>query len=178
MLCLNLKLHSFNFAPNIVDCNDTIRVSITTLPDQQKDCRTFDVKSMNMTIVPFTIKFNERTEKILIVFRKKTFFSNGPIIASAIIKTCDIGIYKENATQGHKKVSIYMPTQHQSEKENTNEKKARKVIGSMEINMSIKEDFSIKTYGISKDNIEQRTLRKKLNNFNSFKTKENHYIFN
>lgn len=173
MLCLNLKLHSINLPPSIISPNDTLRVSITTIPDKQKEAKTIQVKNLNIETVSFKIKFNDIIENIIVVFRKKSFFSDGPIIASTCIKTKDI---KENCNEFNKKINLYEPYQKVSEKENV--KKTRKIIGSMETNFSVKEEFAIKSYGINLDNIEQRTLRTKLNNFNSLNQKKNQYIFN
>ena len=59
-----------------------IRVSITTLPGEQKQAFSFEAKNMKTTRPFFSVKINDKTEKILIVMRKKSFSQKDPIIAT------------------------------------------------------------------------------------------------
>lgn len=179
MLSLNIKLNCIRFSQSVVNPEDTIRVSITTLPDSQKEAFTFDIKDIQTVQPSFTIKFNKNTKKIIIVFRKKSFFSNGQIFASTCIKTDDIKLYSEISNDCHNIIDLFEPIQHSSENENLEIKKLRRIVGNMEIFFSLKEYFPVKNYGINLEKIEQRTYRMKMNN-NLYlsKKKENNYIFN
>lgn len=144
MLNLNIQLQSIKLSKDIVNENDTVRVSITTLPDGQKQAQTFEVKEMNASQPTFKIQMNDQTEKVIIVFRKKSFFGQAPIIASTTLKSKDIHIFKELINNEHKKISIFEPIQNFNNKNNnmkTNENKSRRIVGTMEVDFTLIEEF-------------------------------------
>ena len=87
MLSLNIQMQSFELQKGIVQDNDTIRVSVTTLPSGEKQAFSFEAKKMQTTRPFFSLKINEKTEKILIALRKKSFSEKDPIIASTDMKS-------------------------------------------------------------------------------------------
>lgn len=135
MLKLNIKLSSIKLSSNIIDHGDTIRVSITTIPDEQKKAQIFDVADMDVAMPSFQIKMNDCIQKILIVFRKKSFFSDGPIIASTVIHRDDIGIFDGSEDEDYKKINIYETNRNKTKQKN------RRVVGSMEVFFSLKEEL-------------------------------------
>ena len=142
MLGLNIQLHSFEFFNGLVESNDTIRVSITTLPDGQKQARTFEVSKMYSAHPSFNVGFSELTEKIVIVFRKKSMLSNDPIIASTVINSYEFPqMFKELNDLEMKKIDIYEPIQTASKNNNYKKTGNRKVVGRMEIQLKLLEHF-------------------------------------
>ncbi|KAK8890990.1 hypothetical protein M9Y10_028192 [Tritrichomonas musculus] len=144
MMCLNLQMHSFEFFNGLVGSNDTIRVSITTLPDGQKKAMTFDTKKIYAVHPSFTVNFSEITEKIVIVFRRKSMLSNDHIIASTVINSDEFPqLFKDAESIEMRRINIYEPVQHMS-KENKKVAKNlydRKIVGKMEIQLSLCERF-------------------------------------
>ena len=90
MFPLNIQLQSIEFIDKIVQDCDSIRVSVTTFPDEQKINTSFEVKQIRTTFPSFTVNVSDRTEKILIVFRKKYLVQRDPIIASTVITSDDL----------------------------------------------------------------------------------------
>ncbi|KAK8892555.1 hypothetical protein M9Y10_029788 [Tritrichomonas musculus] len=144
MLNLNIQLQSIYLSKEIVGEFDTIRVSITTVPDGQKQAQTFEVREMKKAQPTFKIQMNDQTEKVIIVFRKKNIFGTDHIIASTTLKSKDIHIFKELVNNEHMKISIYEPLQNNNSKNNNSKtiaKKNRRIVGTMEIDFSLHEEF-------------------------------------
>lgn len=146
MLKLNIKLNSIRLSNEIVHPNDTIRVSITTIPDKQKDAKLFEVKNIDTATPTFRIKMKDSIQKILIVFRKKSFFFNDPIIASTIIHRNEIGVFDDDVDCDYKKFDIYEPAGN-----NNNHSRNRRVVGSMEASFSLKEELQHVHVVVKKD---------------------------
>lgn len=161
MLSLNIKLHSFIISKEIAHPTDTIRVSITTIPDQQKQAKTFEIKKIDKGEISFKINFVGITEKIIFVFRKKTILGNDPIIASTVLQKEDINIYNEFINFESKKVDIYEPIQAKNKKKDK-ENENKKVVGKMEIDFSLREEFSKENYLVGNE------FYQKYNKMNSF----------
>lgn len=142
MLGLNIKLHSFEFYNNLVATNENIRVSITTLPDGQKQAFTFNTKKINSSTASFVIKFSESTEKIVIVFRKQSIFTNDSIFASTVILSNEIMKFNRYDDISVQKVNIYEPKQKMQNKDDEN----RKILGRMIAQFSLLEKFSRQDY--------------------------------
>lgn len=140
MLSLNIQLHSFDLPKSIVDRNDKIRVSITTLPDKQKQAFTFEANKMTVAHPSFTINFSEITEEIVFVFRKNNLFSNDHIIASTYIKSDEFPkLFKNVNNLDIKEMNIYEPIQHLKIKPKCTEE--RKIIGKMLAQFYLSESF-------------------------------------
>ena len=84
MYGLNIHLKSFKLNPKLASGNDKIRVSITTLPEKNKEAFVTEARQMNFVHHFFTINVTDQTQKIIFVFRKIEFFDD-PIIASTIV---------------------------------------------------------------------------------------------
>ncbi|KAK8845867.1 hypothetical protein M9Y10_020793 [Tritrichomonas musculus] len=133
MLCLNIQMQSFELKEGVVQDNDTIRVSVTTLPGEQKQAYSFEAKNMQTTRPFFSVKINEKTEKILIVMRKKSFSQKDPIIASTVISNKQIPMkFNDIANTEMKTINLLEPLQN-SGKKNGN----RKIIGKFDIQFSL-----------------------------------------
>lgn len=158
MLNLNIQFQSIYLSKEIINENDTIRVSITTYPDGQKQAQTVEVKKMNVIQPTFKIKMNNQTEKIIVVFRKQGFFTDDHIIASTVLHSKNIHIFKELINNEHQKVSIYEPIQGKNNNKSNNSKN-RRVVGSMEIEFTMHEEFSRQNFPINKEN--QKEFKRK-----------------
>ena len=140
MLNLNIQMQKINLSKDIIGENDTIRISITTLPDEQKQAQTMNVNEMNSKQPTFKIQMNDKTERIIIVFRKKSLFGTDHIIASTVIKTKNIHIFKELINNEHQKITIYEPIQNKNNNK-INESKDRRIVGTMEVEFTLQEEF-------------------------------------
>lgn len=142
MLGLNIKLHSFEFFGNLINANDNIRVSITTLPDGQKQAFTFNARKMSSSTANFTIKFNETIEKIIIVFRKQNLLSDDHIIASTVISSEEFSkLFPKIENISVHKLDIYEPIQNHKNNNMKNKTENRKVFGRMLAQFSLLEKF-------------------------------------
>lgn len=158
---LNLSLLSFELPKNLVKDSDDIRVSITTLPDENKQAFTISARKIkdphltfgvNVTIPQETIPdgfVSDATEKIIIVFRKKSFFYNDPIIAASLIQAKD---FPKNLSVPAtiKTFDIYEPSRHnEKDKKNSiydgnrSKKNNRAIIGRMQVQMSLTDPFHL-----------------------------------
>ena len=152
MLNLKIQMESINLSRDVVNENDTIRVSITTLPDGQKQAQTFEAKEMKTSGPTFKIQMNDQTEKVVIVFRKKNILGTDHIIASTTLNSKDIRIFNEMMNNEHHNISIYEPLQNYNNKnnnksnsKNNNNKifhnKNRRIVGTMEVEFTLLEEF-------------------------------------
>ena len=141
MLSLNIQMQSFELAKNIVHDDDTIRVSVTSLPGEQKQAFSFDANKMKTAHPFFTIKINEKTEKILIVIRKKSFSQKDPIVASAIIKKGQFPTKFEDISNTRMSaIDLLEPLQHCGKKSPS----SRKIVGKIDIQFSLTQEMSSK----------------------------------
>lgn len=151
MLALNIKLHSINFSKDIIDTNDIIEVTIMTYPDEQKQEKSFEMKKIDSAKVSFKINFVGITEKIAFVFRKKTLFKKSPIIAVAVLQKNNIKIYNQMISFESEKIDLFDSIKQVDSKENGKANKKQKIVGKMEIDFSIKDEFSKENYNISNE---------------------------
>ncbi|KAK8837229.1 hypothetical protein M9Y10_036661 [Tritrichomonas musculus] len=147
---LNIHLLTFKLPEKLVHDSDSIRVSITSFPEENKQHFYVKGKKINTSNHVFSLNITNKTDKIVIVFRKKNAIGEDPIIASATIhlkKFTELPI--EQMTSGTKMtdvkvLDIYYPLQKQIEEEQskeqtnvtTNKHMKRKVLGQMEIQLS------------------------------------------
>ena len=86
---LDIHLYSFKLQNDLIHKNDKIRVSITTIPEENKQHFTLDNRKMDKIHHFFTVNITKNTKKIIFVFRKKSFINSDPIIASTIIQSAE-----------------------------------------------------------------------------------------
>ncbi|KAK8898372.1 hypothetical protein M9Y10_000657 [Tritrichomonas musculus] len=157
---LNLRVLSFELPRSLIKDNDQVRVSVTTIPEENKQAFTISARQMKDSRITFCVNVNIQrddipndlvfttTEKIIVVFRKKSLFAHDPIIASTSIHVKDL---PKNLSQPAeiKMVNIYEPKK-QLEKKNNYQKeiteKDRKVIGRMQVEMSLTEPVHLKEF--------------------------------
>lgn len=173
---LNIHLLTFKLPEKLVHDSDSIRVSITSFPEENKQHFYVKGKKINTSNHVFSLNITTKTDKIVIVFRKKNAIGEDPIIASATIhlkKFTELPI--EQMTSGTKMtdvkiLDIYYPLQKQIEEEQskeqtnvtTNKHMKRKVLGQMEIQLS----FSTPYLNSNKEKTnkkENKQISKKIN---------------
>ena len=121
---LNIHLLSFNLPEDIVKENEKIRVSITSVPEGDKQSFSIEKKEINSFSYIFPITATNNTTKIILVFRKQKYddpddHSYNPIIASTSIHINEFqNIPQSQITAGMmntdiKNINIYYPLQHQ-----------------------------------------------------------------
>lgn len=170
MYGLNIHLKSFKLNPSLASGSDKIRVSITTLPEKNKEAFIIEAKQMNFVHHFFTVNVTDRTERIIFVFRKVGFFDD-PIIASTIIYAEDLPTKNPNNVE-MKTMKIFEPVQ------NENKNKARRVCGEMQVQLSLTTAFPTfdkkdnnkqvkKNFGYSKNNCYSKVNYENQNGYNS-----------
>ena len=152
MLNMKMEMHSIYLSKDILQDNSSIRVSITTLPEEQKQAKIVNVKDLNTGILNFKIQMNNKTEKVVIVFRRHGFLDEH-IIASTTLRASEIKMFKEIIGSEHKQVDIYEPIQGKNNNQHKFplRKEERRVVGSMEIEFSLIEEFGRQNYSINKE---------------------------
>lgn len=88
-LQLNIYVLSFTLPEYVIKPNDDVRVSITTLPEQVKQNFTIPAREMLHPRHAFQAGITQNTQKIIFVFRKKSFLDGDPIIASTTLNAKD-----------------------------------------------------------------------------------------
>lgn len=133
-----IHLLAFALPKSIVKDNEKVRVSITSMPDGNKQHFTIEGKKMLNANHVFSLNVTKQTKRIVFVFRKKILFSDNPIIASATIHLKDFKNIPHQQIKGGiikteiKTFNIFYPLPPQKDEV----KKARRVIGQMRIQLS------------------------------------------
>lgn len=145
---LNIHLISFALPKNVVKEKEGIRVSITTMPEENKQHYHLHGKKMYCTNHVFSLNITNKTKKVIMVFRKKQFFSEDPIIASTIIHSSDFPTLPEGMEHFDsdpistevKTLNIYYPLQKQIQEERAKgentKQMVRKILGQMQVQLS------------------------------------------
>lgn len=157
---LNIHLLSFTLPKSTIKQLDEVRVSITTMPDGVKQHYHLQGRKMGKTNHIFSLNITNQTKRIVMVFRKKVLFSDGPIIASKTIHLSEFQNVPEtpintgSINSEVKTLYLYYPLQKQMEEENTNNKNIeRKKLGQMDIQLTFTAPyFQYKRDKTSKDN--------------------------
>ena len=165
---LRMHLISFDLPRSIAKESDTIRVSITTIPEENKQHFTVQGRHMRNANLNFLVNVKlptveipddyvfTGTEKIIVVFRKKSTFWGLPIIASTFINAKD---FPKNLTDPIQvqTFNIYEPVQR--ENKNNYEDHAfignyqsphqahkieRRIIGRMQVELSLTDSIPLK----------------------------------
>ncbi|KAK8872197.1 hypothetical protein M9Y10_007961 [Tritrichomonas musculus] len=141
MFGLNIHFLSFKLSPNLYQKNDKIRVSATTYPEQNKDAFIVECQKMNYVHHFFTIRVTEKTERIIFVFRRKSFLHSDPIIASTIVYAKDFPSPNNSKNMEIKTMYIYEPVKSGN--------KNRKIFGEMQVQFSVAEASPTETTAIN-----------------------------
>lgn len=141
MYGLNIHLHSFYLNRNLVDTSDKIRVSITTIPEENKEAFVVNGDKTGDVHHFFTVNVSNQTKRIIFVFRKKSLFSNH-IIASTIIPFNELPQSENDEKNTElKTIKIYEPFQHLND--NPYAIQNRRVFGEMKIEFKPTEAFPV-----------------------------------
>lgn len=157
---LNINLYSFDFLSSIINSKDTIRVSITVIPEMAKKSYTFDVNRTDSSVAFFSIKLTEQTKRILIAFQKTGQGKVDKLIASTIFPAEEfyklLSFEKNTAIQ---KINVYEAFQ-QMHKNNLYKKdriSKRKVIGTMVGHFQLKNREG-QIFNINKENMKNNII--------------------
>ena len=160
---LNLHILSFQLPSNLIKDNDDLKISITTIPEENKQVITTPVRKIKDSGITFGVNINIpkeiipndfitlKTEKIVVIFRRKSFFYNDPIIASSVIHFKDLPKNRSIQEQ-NKTINIYDPISKMEVNsmnimyQNANSKKQKNVIGKMEIQMTLTDPFHLNEF--------------------------------
>lgn len=176
MYGLNIHLHSFSFDSNIVSPNDKIRVSITTIPEQNKQNFTIEAKKMNYVHHFFTVNITDQTKKVIFVFRKKSFIQNDPIIASTIIHDDQFPkILNDTSDTEMKTIDIYESLQKMKNHGIKSPNESRKVLGQMKVQLTLTEAYQTET--ITNRNVKAKSQDNMYNNNNNENQYQNEIYF-
>lgn len=135
---INLHIYSITFPTGLLQDTDDFRISIQSFPEKQKQYHYFRGEQLTFFDQTFSLNITNITEEILLVFRKKNFIDNDPIIASAIIHANEFPKIPQKIEQLNLeksetdiiKIDIFEP-RHQNEPADK-----RKIIGAFDVKMS------------------------------------------
>lgn len=149
---LNIHLLSFNLPEDIVKENEKIRVSITSIPEGNKQSFSIEKKEINSFSYIFPITATNNTTKIILVFRRQKYddvddHTYNPIIASTSIHINEFqNIPQSQIISGMmntdiKNINIYYPLQHQVKEmrkrgQEVKNHMSRKVLGQVQVQLS------------------------------------------
>lgn len=145
---LNIHLLSFKLSDKLIHDSDVVRVSITTFPEENKQHFEVKGKKIYCTNHVFALNITNQTDKIVLVFRKKSVLNENPIIASATLHLKKfVNLPIKEITTGMtstdvKILDVYYPLQKQLQEEErkkgttNNSQMKRKVLGQMEVQLS------------------------------------------
>lgn len=146
---LNIHLLAFALPKSIIEDDEEVRVSITTVPEERKQHFSIRGQKMANSNHIFSLNISSNTNKVIMVFRKvATFSDKSPIIASTTIKFNEIKEFpKERINNGMivtdtKHINLFYPLQKQIHEEGT-KKIQRKVLGQMECQFTFTAPFEI-----------------------------------
>lgn len=161
---LSIQMSSIQLSHEIAKNNDTIRVSITTLPDEQKQAFHVKAKELYCFNHSFNVNITRETEKIIVVFRKKDFLGIDEIVASTVIRSNQLPKIPENQSSLEmpiiskvNTINVYEPIQNTKQKKHQTHNNdlyqhisdysmnSRKVLGNIQIQFILKDCSSFAT---------------------------------
>lgn len=134
-----LVIHILNFSllNELVDSNDEIRVSVTTLPEEIKQAFVISGQDMDYVHHFFKLNVTPNTKKILFVFRRMGFFNSDSIVASTILYGTDFPKTVSKPSQMYasdiETINIYEPVHSHS----SHSKRA--IVGQMQFQLLLTE---------------------------------------
>lgn len=145
MYGLNIHLQSFQLNNNLINKTDKIRVSITTIPDENKEHFVIEAKKINNIHHFFNVNISKDTKKIMFVFRKKNYLQNDPIIASTIVSIDQLPKSANDSSNTEmKNINIYEPLHNIKNIKFANQ--GRRIFGQMQIQFSPADSFPVSSF--------------------------------
>lgn len=143
---LNINLCSFKLDPNLIHKNEKIRVSITTIPDEKKQCFIISPKDISNVNHFFPVNISEKTKKIIFVFRRKNMIQSDHIIAATALNENELPKSPDDHNSfGMKTVNIYEPSskciQNKCCSKGVEDHGRKKKIGEMEVQLQATDPF-------------------------------------
>lgn len=179
---LNIHLLSFTLPKNLIKNKEEVRVSITTMPDGRKQHFYLKGKKMYCSNHVFSINITNQTKNIIMVFRKKVFLSENPIIASKTIHLREYDCFPKQPIETGmissevRSVNIYYPLQKQKEEEVGNENFVckeneksfkRKILGQMELQLTFTPPYEVDKKEKKKEEKKEKKEKKEEKNTGS-----------
>lgn len=188
MYGLNIHLISFTLEKNLISPSDKVRVSITTIPEENKQSFIIEANKMNYVHHFFTVNITDQTKKIIFVFRKKSFIQSDPIIASTVIHANEFPkSLNDQANTEIKTINIY---ESMAQINNFGYKypyDSRRVFGQMQVQLVLTEAFPTKAFtsggrgkvqnGSKYGNVNSNKYNSKANDNNDENLYQNDIIF-
>ena len=142
----NFIIQSFQLSTNLYRPSDDIRVSITTLPEEHKQAVVVPARQMSCANVDFLINItlpdktigndfvSNCTDRIIVVFRRKSFFKGDPIIGSLVIDADSLPEQTVNSMPLRKRYQIYEAISGKDSNSPTNFNE-RRIVGEMDVSI-------------------------------------------
>lgn len=164
MYGLSIHLQSFYLNRNLVQSNDKISVSITTVPEENKEAFIVDADKTKNIHHFFTVNISNQTKRIIFVFRKKSLFGSNHIVASTVLPINDLPQSENDKKNTEmKNIKIYEPFQHMNN--NVYAIQNRKIFGEMEIQFIPTKVFPVTSIKDNYNNYKNKTNNKYQMNF-------------
>lgn len=95
---LTIEFYTMYLSPDIVKNHDKISISITTLPEWQKQkfhVRVKELKDLNRSL---SVNITKQTTKVILIIRKKAAFGSEVIIGSTVINSKNFPEFPADST--------------------------------------------------------------------------------
>lgn len=142
---LNIHLLSFTLPKKLIKSKDTIRVSITTMPEGNKQHFYIKGKKKNCSNCVFLTNITNHTKHIVMIFRKKSILSENPIIASKTIHSKEFESFQQEPIENglfSTDVKTFQIYDHQKQKKDNNKCHRSKYLGEMQIKLTFSAPFT------------------------------------
>lgn len=93
---LNIHLLSFFIPKHLIKPLEEIKICVTTQPEENTQTFCLPIEKMEKSNHVFALNITNQTKKIFVIFRRKNFLVNDPIIASSCIYLSEFPKLTEN----------------------------------------------------------------------------------
>lgn len=113
MFGLNIYIDSFDFNDDLFDCDDEIKIRVTTIPAEIKQSIVINANDMKNIHNSFQINISEYIKEVIFVFCKENTHDNDPVIASTIIHVSQLPQnFNDKKNHELQTINIYEPTHY------------------------------------------------------------------
>lgn len=164
---LNIHLISVKLPKKIIKSKDTIRVSITTMPEGNKQHFYMKRKKINCSNCVFLTNITNHTKHIIIVFRKKSILSKNPIIAQKTIHSKEFESFQQEPIENwifSTEVKTLHIFSHQKHNKENNRSHRNKYLGEMQIKLSFTTPYTTVKENNDEQEIEKTNIKNQKTN--------------
>lgn len=134
---LNIKLENLVLSKDLYQPNDKIRITMSTLPDEQSYSFNIEATYMDDIDKQFTFEISEKTKKMILLIRRKSSIKKDPIIASTILHLNQVPKSIDDKNNNKiQNILIYEPFPKEFNNQNSLLEN-RKILGNIDIQFTV-----------------------------------------